>query len=440
MISIAFICLLGLSAAGLTGIAARESYTQSSIERTRSIAEALPSTEISALSGKKSDLTKNEYKLTKDRLSRVKSANNDIQLIHITQLHDNTIVYAVDSEKFASGKYTQPGTVYLGNNIGLYQAFLGQNTYFEGPYSSMNGYQMTSAAPIYDSKTGAFIGMLGIDSPASQFFIDIATRMMIPILIALTASLLLWKIDQTRRKHEEILTLKNQFVSIASHELRSPLSGMLWAVQSLLQDKSTSKHQAEILTDMFKSTESSITTVNEILDLSAFDQSRVAPKQRVEMDLNAAAREVLKNLKLSAAEKHITLDARHLDEPASILGDPSVIKRSLTNLIANAIKYSPAKSTVRVIYRKQGHNHQITVSDKGIGIPKRDQKRVLNGYFRAKNAVKMQSSGTGIGLYVTKLIIEQHKGKLTLTSVENHGTSITVQLPDHTATNAKKAT
>jgi signal transduction histidine kinase len=252
---------------------------------------------------------------------------------------------------------------------------------------------------------------------------------LVPIFIAITASILLWKIDHVRRKHDEISQLKNQFVSIASHELRSPLSGMLWAIQTLLQDKDTTPRQAQILEDMHKSTASSIATVNEILDLSVFERGKVGKIQKVDMDLNAATREVVKNLRLGAAEKHIDLHLSHLAQPAPIHGDPGAIKRSIMNLVSNAIKYSPEGSTIKIAYGHTKSMHSITVKDQGIGIPAKDQKKVLSGYYRSKNAIKVQSTGTGLGLYVTKLMIEQHGGNMSLSSEEGRGTTITIQLP-----------
>jgi signal transduction histidine kinase len=99
------------------------------------------------------------------------------------------------------------------------------------------------------------------------------------------------------------------------------------------------------------------------------------------------------------------------------------------NLVANAIKYSPEGSQVLIAYQRIHNTHILKVADKGIGIPKKDLHKVLRGYYRSKNAIKIQSTGTGLGLYVTKLITEQHHGKLKLTSIEGKGTVISVELP-----------
>lgn len=429
MASILFICALGIAAAATVGYSAHESYKQSNIERTKSIAEALPTSELSKLGTDNVIRSENTYEEIRERLQRIKQSNNDIRTIYITVIRNNQIFYIADSEDLKDGDHARTGELYHNPTLGHYQSFQSQRTYFGGPWTDNYGTWMTSAAPIFDQDKGVFIALLSIDSPASNYYYDLGVRMLVPLFIALTASMLLWKIDHVRRKHEEITQLKNQFVSIASHELRSPLSGMLWAIQTLLQDKATTPRQAQILEDMHKSTASSIATVNEILDLSVFERDKLTKIQKVDMDLNAATREVVKNLRLGAAEKHIDLHVSHLAQPAGVHGDPGAIKRSIMNIISNAIKYSPEGSTIKIAYSHTEKLHRITVKDQGIGIPKKDQKKVLNGYYRSKNAVKIQSSGTGLGLYVTRLIVEGHDGKMDLTSEEGHGTTIAMSLP-----------
>lgn len=427
--SIIFICVLGVAAAATVGYSAHESFKQANIERAKSLAEALPTSEVSKLKDEKVIGAENKYTDVRSRLQRIKQSDDDIRTVYITAMRDNQIFYLADSENKSDDDFAQSGDIYQDPPLGLYQVFQTQRTYFGGPWTDKYGTWMSSAAPVYDQKTGIFIGVLSIDSPAYSYFYDIGLRMLVPIFIAITASVLLWKIDNVRRKHDEIAQLKNQFVSIASHELRSPLSGMLWAIQTLLQDASTTAKQSAILEDMHKSISSSIATVNEILDLSVFERDKVGKIQKVEMDLNAATREVVKNLKLGAAEKNITLHISHLAIAAPVMGDPGAIKRSIMNLLSNAIKYSPSGSTIKIAYNHTAKNHMVSIKDQGIGIPKKDQKKVLRGYFRSKNAIKAQGSGTGLGLYVTKLIIENHGGKMLLESEEGRGTKITVTLP-----------
>lgn len=429
MISIGLICLLGFGAGTLSGYSASETYRQNHMQRTSSIAEALPLDEVNELKPKPEEAEKEQYKRLKERLERIRQTNTEISFVYIMVEDKNRILFLADSEPQDSPDYSPPGQQYYEASLLMYSSFEKQQAFFEGPYKDRWGTWMSSSAPIYNPENGKFIGMLGIDSPPNQYYNDILSRAILPILVAIIASLLLWKIDNVRRKHEEITQLKSQFVSIASHELRSPLSGMMWAIQTLLKDKDTPKNQLLILEDMFKSTESSLTTVNEILDMSVFERHKVSKHHKVDMDVNAALSEVIKNLRLAASEKNIILQTRHLDVAAPLLGDPGAMKRALMNVVTNALKYSPNDSKVLVAYQRVHDKHIIKVTDRGIGIPEKDIKKVLNGYFRAKNAVKMQTTGTGLGLHVTNLIIKDHHGTITIQSKEKRGTTIEVRLP-----------
>ena len=228
------------------------------------------------------------------------------------------------------------------------------------------------------------------------------------------------------------MQLKNQFVSIASHELRSPLTGMLWGITSLQQsEKRLTKDQQNLLHDMFKSTESSIATVNEILDQSIFERGHASNLQKDIVDMNAVISQVAGTLKLGAQEKDIKI-VKTGDWPthAYVTGDVGALKRSLMNIIANAIKYSPSKTNVELTFRSSDANeHIFSVNDHGIGIPADEQEKVLQGYYRATNATEVQAHGTGLGLWVTAMIIREHGGRIWLNSIQNKGTAVFIALP-----------
>jgi signal transduction histidine kinase len=236
---------------------------------------------------------------------------------------------------------------------------------------------------------------------------------------------------QLEAKDHEITGLKKQFVSIASHELRSPLNGMLWAIQSLLrEDKNMTKAQQEMLLDMYRSTESSMTTVNEILDLSIFERGQAQNLQNEQVDLGTIVKQIVSTLKLTASEKKIVIKLTgKWPEQIITMGDVSALKRSFMNLVSNAIKYGLYDSVVEIGYRQSGHEHIIAIRDHGIGIPAEEQSKVLDGYYRASNATRQQAHGTGLGLWLARLTVEQHKGRLWINSVENEGTTVYLALP-----------
>jgi signal transduction histidine kinase len=351
----------------------------------------------------------------------------------------NKVFFYADSENPADSGYSPPGDPYPDASPRLQDAFQSYLPFTEGPMRDKWGAWVSALAPVVDPKTNKVVAVAGIDIPAQNYYWGIATIALVPLLLAAIPVAGLLRDRKVEKKEWEIANLKNQFVSVASHELRSPLSGMLWAVQSLLKPYSANltPQQTTLLQDMYRSTESSMATVNEILDLSIFERGKQMKHDTETIDLVGIIHDVQKTLSLGAQEKSIDIVMAET-WPASALttGNMAAIKRAIMNVVSNAIKYSPASSTVTISYRTADKQHIIGILDRGIGIPKADQAKVLGGYYRAPNATKLQANGTGIGLFLTKLIIEEHQGKVWIESVESKGTSVFVSLP--VATGPKK--
>jgi signal transduction histidine kinase len=295
------------------------------------------------------------------------------------------------------------------------------------------GNWVSALAPVVDESTGQVVAILGVDLPAESYYLKIATYSMIPILLTLLPLFVLVRNRRLEAKEREITDLKTQFVSVASHELRSPLAGTLWGVQSLIKPgghKNLTKDQINILTAVYNNTASSLATVNEVLDFSIFDRGKADKLQREPVNLVDVLTDVQKPLDLTAQEAGVEISySDKWPKHVMTVGDPGALKRAFGNVLSNAIKYSPKDSKVEVALHTDGKEHVIGIRDHGIGIPKSEQKKVLEGYYRAGNATKLKSYGTGLGLWITKLIIEQHHGKLWLTSKVNNGTTVFIALP-----------
>jgi signal transduction histidine kinase len=194
------------------------------------------------------------------------------------------------------------------------------------------------------------------------------------------------------------------------------------------------KHQQELLMDMYRSTEASIATVNEILDLSIFERGQADNLQHEQVDLTTVITQIIATLKLGAQEKkiHILL-LGEWPEHAFTTGDVGALRRAFMNLVANAIKYSHNGSKIEISYRLANTEHIIAIRDYGIGIPAAEQSKVINGYYRASNATQVQAHGTGLGLWLARMLAEQHHGRLWLSSRINNGTTIYVALPAATS-------
>lgn len=399
------------------------------LSRATSAAAAFSETEIRALHGDIRDLESPTYKSLKQRLVSIQQGNSKTRFAYILGRNDSgQIIFLVDSENTSSKDYSPPGSQYPDASPLLRSTFNNTEAIIEGPLKDSYGDWVTAAAPITDAN-GKIIGVIGIDIPAADYYKQITTYAVIPLLLAaIPVAVLLYNRRITRKEHE-LTELKTQFVSIASHELRSPLTGTLWGVQSLLKAKPR-KNQEKTLTAIYNNVASSLATVNEILDFSIFDRGKARKLQQDTVNVRDVLNDVLKLYQLSAQENN--LEIVHVGKwPKEVhtIGDQGALKRSVGNIISNAIKYSPQGGKIEIALHTAGDKHVIGVRDHGIGIPKSEQAKVLKGYYRAANATKVQAFGTGMGLWVTKMIVEQHGGRLWMNSTENLGTTFFIALP-----------
>jgi signal transduction histidine kinase len=395
------------------------------------IAQSIPLDQLKSLKGNDTDSSKQNYRNIKDLLTKVHNNDQDLRFIYLMGGRKDQVFYYADSEAPNSEDYVPPGQINYQASHGLKEAFSGSKTFVEGPNRNhRGGFWMSAVAPVVDEKSGRTLAVVRIDRSATSYYTQIITYALVPLLLAAIPLAGLIRDRKLEAKQYEITQLKNQFVSIASHELRSPLTGMLWAIQSLLKNSDNmNKKQQSLLNDMFRSAESSLATVNEILDLSIFERGQANKLQREIVDLPLVLREVCATLKLGAKEKQLKLEFESWPEHAFVLGDVAALKRAYMNILANAIKYTAPNTDILINYRLANHEHIISIKDQGIGIPLKEQPKVMQGYYRATNATAVQAHGTGLGLWVTRMVIEQHHGRLWLNSRINHGTTIFTALP-----------
>lgn len=403
--------------------------------RAQTIADALPLQNIKELKGNSDDLTSLSYATIKDRLEKIRAGNRDLSFVYLLGEKDGKIIYYADSEIQGSPAYSPPGDTYTAPGTKIKNLFESNETLIDGPSRDSWGVWMSALTPITDPNSGKTIAVVGIDTSAQTYYGQIALYALVPILLSAIPFAGLLRDIQLQSKEHDMLQLKNEFVSIASHELRSPLTGILWAIQSLTKTGAArlNLEQMSMLGSMYHSVESSLATVNEILDFSIFDRGYGSNLKQDITDVRSVIKQVVATLQLGAHEKRIIIEPvgtwpRQVDT----YGDVAALKRAFMNVISNGIKYSRDNSTMDLTYTSANGMHIIGVRDHGIGIPKEEQDKVLGGYYRAKNATEVEVHGTGLGLLVTKKIIEQHGGKLWLESELNKGTTFFISLPIYT--------
>jgi signal transduction histidine kinase len=224
---------------------------------------------------------------------------------------------------------------------------------------------------------------------------------------------------------QEALKVKDQFLSIVSHELRTPLTTIKGYAQ-MLRRKLADDEESERFADAIDSQTSRLSRlVDDLLDVTRFSRSQFELKQQ-RTDLHPLLEDVVARFRLVTAKHTLVLQA----DSDSLEGewDRDRLEQVLNNLLSNAVKYSPDGGTISVSAQRDDGMAIISVRDQGQGIPEEDQKQLFERFFRG-SAEHQDIQGLGLGLYVTRRIVEAHGGQITLRSRVGEGSEFTVSLP-----------
>ncbi|WP_298190230.1 ATP-binding protein [uncultured Pseudomonas sp.] len=242
------------------------------------------------------------------------------------------------------------------------------------------------------------------------------------------------ELDLARKEALEASRIKSEFLANMSHEIRTPLNGIL-GFTNLLQKSELTPRQQDYLGTIEQSADSLLAIINEILDFSKIEAGKLV-LENIPFNLRDLLQDTLTILAPAAHAKQLELlSLVYRDTPLSLIGDPLRLKQVLTNLVSNAIKFTRAGTVViRAMLEDESADRaqlRISVQDTGIGLSDEDLRELFQAFSQADNSLSRQAGGTGLGLVISKRLIEQMGGEIGVDSTPEEGSEfwITLSLP-----------
>lgn len=236
---------------------------------------------------------------------------------------------------------------------------------------------------------------------------------------------------ETNNREKELNKMKSEFISVAAHQLRTPLSAIKWIFSILLTEDTgkITEEQKDVLKKGEVSTEKIIDLVNDLLNVSRIEEGKFVYNFK-KVSLHDILKKIILIEEKNIKEKEINLIFEKEKKYDFIIeADPEKLFVAFQNIIENALNYSLKKGIINIFLQETKFDFIVKIEDNGIGIPKKQMSKIFTKFTRGENVLRMQTEGTGLGLFITKNIIIKHNGKITVDSEESKGTKVIVSLP-----------
>lgn len=227
----------------------------------------------------------------------------------------------------------------------------------------------------------------------------------------------------------EAAKIKDEYISLVSHQLRTPLTSMQSYIEMLASKCANQNHDTDTcLESLHRINKNMVLLVNRLLNITRIESGRlnIEPES---LNIVELIGEITSQYANKLADKKLKLTTRSDKHLPCITLDKSITALVIDNLITNAIKYSPEHSTIQISAVQTDHDIMIQVKDQGIGIPLKEQSKIFTKFYRASNTQENHTDGTGVGIYMTKKILDMTGGKIWFSSAQNQGTTFFVTFP-----------
>jgi signal transduction histidine kinase len=248
-------------------------------------------------------------------------------------------------------------------------------------------------------------------------------------------------VTERRRAREQFhaaLKMQADFVNFASHQLRTPLTGIKWMLELALGEPDGSGEMRGFVADSLDASERLIVLVNDLLSVSRLEGGRIDGTP-TRCNLARLMADVLADSHPVVRKSGHELDTTGLDVEYAVMGDAQLLRQVLQNLVSNAIKYTPPGGRIRVDMSDDGAEVRCAVTDSGIGVPEAARPRLFEKFFRADNVSTVETEGTGLGLYIVRLIVERAHGRIWFEPAPGGGSRFLIALPLATTSEAAPA-
>lgn len=332
------------------------------------------------------------------------------------------------------------GKIVLLNTIAQKMLQIGEDATGKNLADVLSCLKSEEVVPVYDYFLNRVLkqGQVVIIELSDNFFFKSNSGNPIPVVVTasplkgedLSGAVIVFH-DVTKEKNVD--KVKSEFLSVAAHQLRTPLGVMRWNLELMLnsdQKVMNAEKTKEILLQIYKSNQRMIKLVNDLLSVSRIDQEKVMDRPSL-TDIAQVIKDVISELTIDAQKKGISLllEENPVGQIPKMLIDSGRFRDIMVNLIANGIKYNIKDGKVTIRLSTDGTLMTIIVTDTGIGIPDKDRPRIFQKFFRAENAILNATEGSGLGLYLVKSYVEGWGGQIGFESEMGKGATFTIKLP-----------
>lgn len=274
------------------------------------------------------------------------------------------------------------------------------------------------------------VSMLATFYVGTRYYDEPGIAALIVLGVTLVLFIIGYSITRGFEHLAEAARMKSEFVSIVSHQLRSPLSNLKWSIEFLMSGRAghLDVKQLEYVASLKENTGRMVSLVTDLLKVSQIDQGTL-PLEYAPFSLPDLARKVIASFESYANAHNVRFDMSIQESVSDAYADQEKVKWVFENLVDNAIRYSAGEATVSIVVVSKNSFLHCEVWDTGVGIPFDDQKHIFQKFFRSKSVLRYETEGTGLGLYIAKAYIEKMGGRIGFTSRPNKGSTFWFTLP-----------